>query len=218
MRTFRLLRFPGTLAGLGILSKGILAASLEATVIDNQGKPVADAVVYALPKNYTPPKSLPAVVVDQVDKEFVNHVTPIQAGTPVNFPNSDDIRHHVYSFSPAKTFELPLYMGTPAKPIQFDQPGEVALGCNIHDWMLGYIYVVETPYFTTTGSEGKGKIELAPGDYEVRVWHPEMQEKPEQTGQRLTVADSVRLGFTVELRHLWKIRRAPGDSEGGGSY
>ena len=84
-------------------------------------------------------------IVDQINLEFVPHVKPVVVGSPVYFPNKDDVRHHVYSFSPAKRFELPLYSGTPAAPVVFDRPGIVAIGCNIHDWMLGYIYVAETP-------------------------------------------------------------------------
>ncbi|MGZ8242056.1 methylamine utilization protein [Methylomagnum sp.] len=214
----RFIRFPGFLAALTLLPHVLPAAPLEATVTDKTGKPVENTVVYALPKSYKPPKSVPVLVVDQIDKEFVNHVTPVQMGTPVSFPNSDDIRHHVYSFSPAKTFELPLYMGTPAKPVVFDKPGAVALGCNIHDWMLGYIYVVETPFFTKTGADGRGKLELPPGEYDVRIWHPEMRGKTEQTGQRVSVTDIVKLGFSLDLKHVWKVRRAPGGSDGGPRY
>jgi plastocyanin len=203
-----------TLAGPHQASR---AASLEAAVADRSGKPVAEAVIYALPKHHPPPASLPTAVVDQADKEFVSRVTPVQVGTPVKFPNSDDIRHHVYSFSPAKTFELPLYIGTPANPVVFDKPGAVVLGCNIHDWMLGYVYAVESPYFVKSGADGRGRIELPAGEYEVRVWHPEMQGEPESTGRRVTVTDAAQLGFTLDRKRVWKIRRAPGGN-GGGDY
>jgi hypothetical protein len=87
------------------------------------------------------------------------------------FPNSDDIRHQVYSFSPAKTFQLPLYQGTPASPIVFDKPGIVTLGCNIHDRMSAYIVVVDTPYFATTAASQPTTLTDMPADsYEVHVW------------------------------------------------
>ena len=89
-------------------------------------------------------------VVDQVDKEFTPKVNAILVGTSVIFPNHDNVRHQVYSFSPAKRFELPLYAGVPAQPVVFDTPGVVVLGCNIHDWMVGYVYVSESPYFAKT--------------------------------------------------------------------
>lgn len=203
---------------LGLLSERVGAASLEGVVIDKAGKPVGDAIVYALPQKSVQSKSPPAATVDQIDKEFVNRVTPLQTGSAVNFPNLDDIRHHVYSFSPARTFELPLYTGSPAKPVIFDKAGEITLGCNIHDWMHGHIYVVDTPFFAKTGEDGKGKINLAPGEYEVYIWHPEMQGKPEENTQRVTVVDSGKVNFTIDRKRVWKIRRAPNPAEGGGYF
>src|SRR5258707_13818654 len=125
------------------------AAELKVTVKDHKGKGVADAVVLAVPvdpRNAQRARPQPDAV-DQVDKEFVPFVKPIFVGSTVRFPNSDNIRHQVYSFSPVKKFELPLYAGTNAPPVVFDKPGVVVLGCNIHDWMIGYIYVSETPFF-----------------------------------------------------------------------
>src|SRR2546422_3571564 len=154
------------------------AGEIHALVTDPANHPVEDAVVVAVPEGQTATAPVRAgrEVVDQVDKEFVPYVKPIVVGSQVNFPNRDNIRHHVYSFSPAKRFELPLYIGTPAAPVVFDTPGSVVLGCNIHDWMLGYVYVLATPYFVKTAEDGKGRIgELAPGTYEARVWHPRLR-------------------------------------------
>jgi plastocyanin len=166
------------------------AAELRVLVKDRHGKPVADAVVSAVPLD---PKSAqharpPGDAVDQVDKQFVPYVTPVFVGSKVRFPNSDHIRHQVYSFSPAKKFELPLYGGTDAPPVVFDQPGVVVLGCNIHDWMVGYIYVSDTPFFAKSGASGTATIEdLAPGEYTVRVWHPSMEQSEEATARRVTL-------------------------------
>ena len=150
------------------------AGDIHTLVRDKAGKEVADAVVVALPAYKTAKSASSAnvatVIVDQVKKEFIPYVLPIQIGTAVNFPNKDNIRHHVYSFSPAKTFELPLYTGTPAAPVVFDKAGPVVLGCNIHDWMISYIYVSESPYFAKTGADGKAAlIDLPPGKYTVRA-------------------------------------------------
>jgi len=124
------------------------AAEITAVVKDQHGEPVADAVVVAVARSGPPPRVARPVrdTVDQIDKEFVPYVKAVVVGASVFFPNKDNIRHHVYSFSPAKTFELPLYSGTPANPVVFDRPGIVPIGCNIHDWMLAYIYVADSPY------------------------------------------------------------------------
>src|SRR5207302_8452340 len=130
------------------------AGSLNVAVKDSKGAPVADAVVYAkLPNGSATAKK--QAIIDQIDKQFVPYVSAIQVGTSVLFPNKDNIRHHVYSFSPAKKFDLPLYAGVPAEPVTFDKEGFVTLGCNIHDWMIAYVAVVPTPYFKITDKDGR---------------------------------------------------------------
>lgn len=101
------------------------------------GRPILNPVVAATPLRFAPPNDAPStVVIDQVKKEFVPPSTAVQAGTAVSFPNHDNIKHHVYSFLPAKNFELTLYKGVPTSPVVLDKPGKVVLGCNIDDWML----------------------------------------------------------------------------------
>jgi plastocyanin len=176
---------------------------LDVLVKDERGKPVADAVVSLTPPGGTAGPARPGAVMDQQNKEFVPLVLPVAVGTPVTFPNRDNIRHHVYSFSPAKRFELPLYIGTPAAPVVFDTPGSVVLGCNIHDWMLGYVYVLATPYFVKTAEDGKGRIgELAPGAYEARVWHPRLRAETEKTATPVTIAagEPGQVSFVVALK------------------
>lgn len=175
------------------------AGGINATVTDPAGAPVADAVIYAIaaaPKPSPPPKQ---AIMDQVDKEYVPLVVPVQVGTPVWFPNKDNIRHHVYSFSATKPFELKLYSGTPSKPVTFEKAGPVVLGCNIHDWMLGYIYVVDTPYFAKTDKSGTAKLEGLPaGDYQVKAWHPWMKAEP--AALALKLADAAEAAaFKLEI-------------------
>jgi plastocyanin len=181
------------------------------------GKPVASAVVYAVAQAGPPatPARVRRDVIDQIDREFVPHVKPVVVGTDVLFPNKDNIRHHVYSFSPAKTFELPLYKGTPAMPVRFDRPGVVVLGCNIHDWMLGYVVVLETPYFATTDTDGVARLtDLPVGDYVVRAWHPRAREPEDVLSRPVTVpsSGSVRAEFTMTLKPDFQPRRVPGRS------
>ena len=127
----------------------------------------------------------------------------MKLGTAVSFPNRDNIRHHVYSFSSARKFELPLYIGTPAAPIVFDKPGPVALGCNIHDRMVAYIYVVATPHFAKTVADGKARLDGLPaGAYEARVWHARLRGATEATTTPITLIEDEegRLTFTLSLK------------------
>jgi plastocyanin len=184
---------------------GAQAEALRVLVENAQGQPLEDAVVIAVPTAgiRSPPKPREEIV-DQIDREFVPYVEPILVGSTVRFPNKDNIRHHVYSFSPAKSFELPLYKGTPAAPILFDKPGVVVLGCNIHDWMVGYIYVSESPYFAKTGADGKALLnELPKGQYRVRVWHPDLQT-PEEGNARL-----VEVGEQNQAPQVWQLTTQP---------
>src|SRR5689334_4111696 len=154
------------------LSLPLFAGTIDVRVVDPHGSIVRDAVVYAVPEGRTLPLARKTAVMDQKNRMFIPHVLPIQTGTSVRFPNSDDIRHHVYSFSPAKPFQLPLYKGTPANPILFDRAGIVTLGCNIHDQMSAYIVVVDTPFFEKTGADGKATLkDVDAGRYSVRAWY-----------------------------------------------
>ncbi|MEO8302656.1 MAG: methylamine utilization protein [Betaproteobacteria bacterium] len=189
-------------------------AEIVATVTDQQGKPVSDAVIVAVPSdgNLRLPSRPPENVVDQVDKQFMPNVQVVLVGTPVTFPNNDNVRHQVYSFSPAKRFELPLYAGMPAQPILFDKPGVVVLGCNIHDWMVGFIYVSESPYFAKTGPDGKATLtDLPPRAYILRVWHPQMDVAEETTRKTVEVTRTrpADVGWTLKLKPEVRVRRAP---------
>ena len=205
-----------TIGGLTLMAMALAgaaeAADLTALVKDQSGEPLADAVVVASPRGGAPKASRPArETVDQIDKEFVPYVKAVVVGSPVFFPNKDNIRHHVYSFSPAKTFELPLYSGTPAHPVVFDRPGIVTIGCNIHDWMIAYIYVAETPWFGTTGRQGRARLDnLPPGPYSIRVWHPRMEGSEEATARTVTVGTAAaEAAWQLTLKPELRPRRAP---------
>jgi plastocyanin len=166
------------------------AGPVEASVADDKGKPIEDAVIslVSLGAPAAPPAAATAVM-DQHDREFVPYVLPVYIGTPVNFPNRDNIRHHVYSFSPAKTFELKLYAGTPGAPVVFDKPGVVVLGCNIHDLMTAWVVVVDTPHHARSAEGGKARLEgVAPGSYRLRAWHPGLAADAPLPGVAVNVA------------------------------
>jgi plastocyanin len=198
-----------------VFSGDLLAGSLEVIVKDDKGGPGSDAVVYAVGAASAAPKK--HAVVDQRDKQFIPYVTAVQVGTAVSFPNSDNIRHHVYSFSPAKKFELPLYSGVPAEPVVFDKVGFVTLGCNIHDWMIAYVAVLPTPYFQVTRQDGRAMLkDLPAGQYTVQVWHPALKGQPEAFAQRVDVGGGTKsLQFTLPLKHDVRAKRAPGLTTGG---
>lgn len=202
------------IAAIACACRTAWSADILATVKDVDGRPVPDAVVVATPTDrpLTLPTRRAVAIEDQIDKEFVPFVNPILVGTSVTFPNSDNVRHHVYSFSPAKRFELPLYAGTPASPVVFDTAGVVVVGCNIHDWMIAYIYVSESPYFAKTDANGATKLEnLPPGSYQVRAWHPRMIAAEETTRRAvvLTNAKAGALEWLLRLRPETRTRRAP---------
>jgi plastocyanin len=156
---------------------GTQASSIQVRVRDAAGRPVADAGVYALPvAAHVPEARARTVSIAQVDREFVPYVTVLQAGTSATFPNRDPIMHHVYSFSPAKSFEIKLYSGNAPHEILFDKPGVVTLGCNIHDWMIGYVLVVPTPYYAKSGADGEARMrDLPAGSYQIHAWHPQQR-------------------------------------------
>jgi plastocyanin len=207
----------GLVAVLGFYHE-LHAGSVEVTVKDGSGALVSDAVVYAKTSGAQPVPAKKQTIIDQQNKQFIPYVTALQAGTAVVFPNKDNIRHHVYSFSPAKKFELPLYTGVPAEPVVFDKVGFVTLGCNIHDWMIAYVAVLPTPYFQVTGKEGRATLKNLPAaKYTVEVWHPLLKTPPENLAQKIDLAgnDARRLIFTLSLKPDFRAKRAPGLSTGG---
>ncbi len=167
----RYMALAGALMAAACLTN-VCAAELQVSVVDQNGVAVQDAVITATPSNgKLPPRTAGRAIIDQIHRTFVPLVSVIQTGTMVTFPNKDNIEHDVYSFSPAKTFELNLYSGIAAKPVEFDKPGLVVLGCNIHDKMIAYVDVVDTPYFAKTDAAGHALISEIPSDsYDVVAW------------------------------------------------
>jgi plastocyanin len=160
------------ICGAVLWAHAALAVPVTVNVSTKSGSSAEDTVLMFDSLNAAPAAGHETAVIDQVDKRFVPRINVIRTGTVVTFPNSDHIRHQVYSFSPAKVFTLKLYAGSPSTPIIFDKPGLVVLGCNIHDKMLAFVGVVDTPYFAKTDAIGKAVLNLPAGRYRLRVWHP----------------------------------------------
>lgn len=208
-----------SILALFAVSSWVMAATVEVKVTDTKNQPIENAVVYATPTAglSQSEKNAGKAQIDQIDKEFIPHISVVQKGARVDFPNHDRIRHHVYSFSEAKTFEIPLYRGRPSSPVAFDKKGVVDLGCNIHDWMSGYVFVTDTPYYAMTDKQGKLNLTGLPaGEYNLRAWHPDMKGKVEETSQTVHVAGGQAVDFQLTIKKRWVPFRAP--AAGGSSY
>ncbi|MDT8999449.1 methylamine utilization protein [Paucibacter sp. APW11] len=175
---------------LGLLPLPALAVPWLVQVRGSHGQALADAVVAVELKGQ--PSKAPATASAQMaqrDRQFQPYVLVVQTGTPVSFPNFDTVRHHVYSFSAAKKFDLKLYAGTPAEPVVFEKAGVATLGCNIHDKMSAHIVVVDTPLFGKTDAQGQLQLELPAGEHQLKIWHPRLA-LPQLQSQALSVGSS----------------------------
>ena len=185
----------------------VFAAPLSVTVLKRDGTPLPGAVVSAEAESpVLPPASPVKGVMDQVNLTFVPDVLVIPVHSTVQFPNSDAISHQVYSFSSARSFQLPLYRGKPYPPVSFDQPGIVTLGCNIHDNMLSYIIVTAAPFFGRTDERGEWiAADVPDGRYRLRVWHPLLNDAPDV--ERVVEAAAVRA--PIQIRLAKSLKPAP---------
>ena len=192
------------------------AGSMQFSFRDEQQQPVSDVVVVLQPQQpqTTLARSPQTAIIDQRDQQFVPHVLAVRTNTLVSFPNSDDIRHHVYSFSPAKRFELRLYHSFTADPVLFDKPGQVVLGCNIHDSMLGYIYVVDSDYFGVADAQGQVAIDKIPsGEYRLQIHHPRLSQSQLPEAETVTINGDNQYKKTFILP---KLQPDPRSMSGGG--
>jgi plastocyanin len=175
------------------------AGVVEIQASDSEGKPLADAVVFLeSAASKAAARALKGQEIGQSRRQFERRVTVVTVGSEIEFPNRDTVRHHVYSFSPAKPFELKLYSGKPARPVAFDRPGVAVLGCNIHDNMVAWVVVVETPHYALSDASGKLRIDgVPPGSYRLRSWHPGLPPGAPAQDEPLQVSDT---GAAVRLK------------------
>ena len=175
----------------------VLSASTQLQVVDQNGAPVANAVV-SLPTDSTSTMPADIAVMDQVDQQFTPTVLVIQKGQRVAFPNSDNVRHHVYSFSEPKTFEIKLYKGLNVDPIEFDKAGVSILGCNIHDNMKGYIFIADNQLAVVTDEQGLANFDV-PIPKSVTVWHPQLSSNNNQQVEVETMIKDDKLSAHITL-------------------
>jgi len=174
-----------------LLATAAHAADFSVAVRNATGQPIRDAVVTLTPSSGPPAGPIKfdwPMKMAQQNIQFEPFVLIVPVGADVSFPNKDSVRHHVYSFSPTKRFELKLYGKDESRSVHFDKAGVVALGCNIHDSMAGFIKVVDTPYAAKTDAAGNVDIHNAPaGQVILRVWQPYLKAPNNEITRTVTV-------------------------------
>jgi len=180
----------------------LAAAPLAVRVVGSSGRPVRGAVVTFHPAGSAArvPRAAGRFVVSQRNLKFQPFLSIVPAGADVSFPNLDPTKHHVYSFSPAKRFELKLFARDQSRTVRFDKPGIVALGCNIHDAMSAFIFVTDTAWTARTNAQGVAAFNDAPNaPGRVTVWHPYLRA-PGGTAEQGIAAGRRSVSFSIRLR------------------
>jgi plastocyanin len=190
-----------------LLAQPAWAADLEVALVDQRGDPVADAVVTVLPHaGLETGRGAPQThAIDQHNLRFEPWVEVLRPGDSVVFHNSDRTRHHVYSFSPVKAFEFLVNSGETSTPLRLDKPGVIAIGCNIHDQMLGYLVVTDSPWVARSAADGVVRFDtLPPGEYDVEVWQPRLRGSDDAG-----VRQATRIGDAAGTRLRFELKLAP---------
>jgi len=197
---------------VGSLPAPAAPAELDVHIADARGAPVADAVVTAVPRAGSPAAAGQSRlhVIDQKNETFIPYIEVFRPGDRVIFHNSDTTRHHAYSFAPARQFEFVLAPGESSAPLQLDQVGVIAVGCNIHDQMITYFFVTDAPFVARSGSDGRAHVDLPAGSFDVRVWHPRQRPgSPDNTQTFAAAADSMPADLHYTLSLLPDQRGSP---------
>src|SRR5689334_5187213 len=182
------------------LTAPVSAAPLTVRVVDASGKPVRDAVVSLYPASGArAPRGGGHYVVSQQNIQFHPFLTIVPVGADISFPNLDPTKHHVYSFSAAKRFELKLFAKDQSRTVHFDKPGVVALGCNIHDQMSAFIVVTDSAWTARTNAQGLASFDAPAGPVRFTVFHPYLRAPDNRVQQQLS-ANQRNINLTVRLR------------------
>jgi plastocyanin len=179
------------------------ASELIVQLDDGHGDVVRDAVVTLRKDGETQEQHAPVTkIIDQRDETFIPYVEIFRPGDNVVFRNSDNTRHHVYSFAAAKSFEFVIAPGGSSAPVTLDRSGEISVGCNIHDQMITHLYVSDAPWIAHAGADGRVVFDhLPPGTYDIEIWHPQLRPgKP--LPQRVIALESTPSNVTFSLALL----------------
>lgn len=193
------------------------AGELIVHVTGERGTPVGDAVVSlrTADGNPAPPAHAPTTrTIDQRNETFIPYVEIFRPGDRVLFRNSDTTRHHVYSFSPIRSFEFVIAPGQSAPAVLLDRVGEVAVGCNIHDQMITHLYISDAPWIARSAADGRVVfVDLPVGTYSVEVWHPQLRPGRTPPLQSVVIGDAARSELSFALTLLPDPRQIAGDRE-----
>jgi plastocyanin len=209
-----MVQIPAVILGLSLLFACPIAwaGEVAVSVLGSAGEPAPDAVVALTPDDSVaasakvpgPPMS---AVIDQRNETFVPLVTVLHQGGTLTFRNSDTTQHHVYSFSAIKQFQFVLNPGDQSQPVTFDQPGLAAIGCNIHDHMIAYVYAARSPWTALSTASGQVRFEGVPeGPAHLEVWHPRLASAAKPVTQTVVIGRgrqtlSVTLALTAPPAH-----------------
>lgn len=203
-----------TLLSLLLSSHVVKAGDFEVSLVDNNNNPLADLVVFLKPlKEITLPVSEKVVEIGQLDRAFTPYISVMQLGSRATFQNKDDITHHIYSPVGENKFSFKIRAGQSESKNDFQQLGEVAMGCNIHDWMSGYLYIVDTPLFGKTNVQGVVNITLEhEGQYQLVIWHPQMDVEGHTVSQ--TIEWPTKKKMLIKIPHkIVKISRQENEED-----
>lgn len=162
-------------------------ASISFLILDKDNQPIPDAIVSLFPTSASGKKlattmTAPPANMKQTNKQFRPHVVVVQKGQKVNFPNQDSIKHQVYSLSDLQQFDLTVEAGESQQGPEMQTEGAINIGCNIHDWMQAYVYVVNSPWFAQSGNDGKATLAIPDNEtFEWRIWHPRMSNSEQNS-------------------------------------
>lgn len=186
---------------ISLLAYNTYAVELKVSVNDHQNTPIKDIVIY-LESNegISLHKTKKTIEINQLNKSFAPYISVIQTGNEVRFHNQDDITHHIYSPIGDNKFEFKILSNQQQTMKEFTTAGEVAMGCNIHDWMSGHLLIVDTPYFDKTDNNGQASLTIKDeGDYQLTLWHPQMNEVNNRMTQRIKLDKNKKID--VKLTH-----------------
>lgn len=193
----------GMLLAAPLLASAAPLATLPVQVVDQAGMPLRDAVIEIRPPaGDTRRPSFPwRNAMAQKNQTFVPGTLIVPQGAVVAFPNFDTVRHSIYSFSKPGPFRIDLYGQDQTRTQQFRIAGTIALGCNIHDKMRGYIRVTDTPYAARSDLNGLASIDgLAHGSYDIVVWHPRIRGANGEWRGKLVLDPGKRARIAVAVR------------------